>query len=122
MHYYCKHGIKIIYGLLSLGYLILLLEGCRHTPEIPESPSVSFAKDVQPIMISNCAQSGCHDGFEMFGLNSYDEISQKTTPGNAHQSSIYTSIVKRSMPPTAPLSDQQAKLIYTWIMQGSKNN
>ena len=105
--------------LIILGFFS---QGCSHTPEIPESPSVSFNKDVQPIIVSNCALSGCHDGNSEFGLNSFDEISKKTSPGNAHQSKIYTSIIDRSMPPSQPLSNQQAKLIYTWIMQGSKNN
>jgi hypothetical protein len=110
---------KSILVLIVLG---LFSQGCRHTPEIPDSPSVSFVKDVQPIVVSNCTQSRCHDGNAKFGLKTYDEISLKTTSGNAHQSKIYTSIVNRSMPPSQPLSDQQAKLIYTWIMQGSKNN
>ncbi len=100
----------------------LLQASCRHTADIPDLPSISFVQEVQPIIVNNCSKSGCHDGLSKFELSTYSEISGRTSPGNAHQSSLYTTVVKRSMPPSQPLSDEQAKLIYIWIMQGSKNN
>lgn len=100
--------------------------GCTHDPVIPDSPAISFSEQIQPIVVANCGSAGCHDGDEEFSLWTYEEIAGKVTPGDARASEIYKAMValegENAMPPNGPLSDQQINLIYSWIMQGAKNN
>lgn len=113
--------------LVSCIFLIPLINGCRHKPDLTNVPYVSFSGRVLPIIQSNCAKSGCHDG-NQFSLRNYDEIRSRITPENAHASNLYQNMIylepSRVMPPPPdqPMSEQQLQTIYTWIMQGAKDN
>jgi hypothetical protein len=110
------------YLCFSLGIFLSCLLGCRHSANVPDQPAISFSKEIQPIVASNCAQSGCHDGIRKSALLTYQQIVRRVKPGDAHHSSLYTTVIDLSMPPKTPLSDDQAKSIYIWIMQGANNN
>ncbi len=116
-------------------FVVLILSAvlwisCSHTPLIPVTPAVSFSKDVQPLIIANCAMSGCHNstGGELFPLMTYNDIasSDLVTPGNAKSSRLYTAINgtggDNSMPPAGQLGNDDVLMIYLWIEQGAKNN
>ena len=85
-----------------MGKLILIcligfhLISCRHEPIVPDNPQISFAGDVNPILIGNCTQSGCHGGIdpEKFSLVGYDNVvkHENIVPGKPHSSKIYESI------------------------------
>jgi hypothetical protein len=109
-----------------IGLAMTLAVACTHDPVIPDLPEISFSERVQPIIVANCGSSGCHDGGEEFSLLTYDEIADKVKPGDAGDSEIYEAMTalwgESAMPPAGPLSDQQINIIYTWIMQGAKNN
>jgi hypothetical protein len=115
-----KQTIKYLYGW-SLGVCVLLC-CCTHKAEVPAQPAISFNKQVKGIIVSNCAQSGCHDGTKRPNLTDYAYIVQNVTPGDANGSRLFTEIVNRKMPPSQPLADPQVLLIYIWIMQGAQNN
>jgi hypothetical protein len=116
--------------LFTLGFLTTFIfvfsMSCHHETIIPSTPSISFKNEVEPIITGSCALSGCHgNDFERFRLTNYDEIRKQVTPGNATSSRLYKSITKLGpgqMPPDRPLSEDQLRLIYVWIMQGAKNN
>ena len=112
--------------LSLIGMALIFASACTHDPVIPDSPEVSFSEQIQPIIVSNCARSGCHDGDEEFSLQTYEEIAGKVKSGDARKSEIYKAMTalwgESAMPPDGPLSDQQINLIYAWIMQGAKNN
>ena len=119
--------IRVI-GSISLLYIIFLQLSCRHDPITPfeDAPSISFSKDVLPVLISNCTQSGCH-GSKEFALNNYNDIMSHVTAGKAHSSSLYSAITSNAgnvmpVPPNPRLSDMQIKQIYIWIEQGAKDN
>lgn len=124
--------------------LIFLFNSCKHEFSNPNLyfPTVSskcdpdtvyFANSVLPIILSNCAMSGCHgdgsseDGIE---LSNYKNIFKtgKIVYGNPEKSKLYQSIVgsngKKSMPPSpnSKLNTDQVNLIKKWIEQGGKNN
>ena len=101
---------------------------------IPCDPDTAyFQNDVLPIFISNCAKPGCHDAQtaeEDLVLDSYTNImaSGKIKPGDPYDSKIYKVMIDSDpddrMPPpgNTPLTAEQINLIYTWILQGAKNN
>jgi len=55
-------------GLILVASFILIMISCTKTTTVPidNTPAitttVSFAKDIQPLLAKNCALSGCHSG------------------------------------------------------------
>jgi len=89
--------------------------------------TVYFASAILPIIVSNCAKSGCHDAtshVEGLNLTTYSAISKMVSPGNATGSRLYSVIKGGSMPPksSGSVSAAQLALIQTWINQGALNN
>lgn len=146
--------MKIFLYLLLLGFLASGLTFCTHSPDTisdldpvdtttpppPPPPvvkcspdSVYFENEILPIMISNCAKSGCHDpqtAEDDVILNNYQNIIQtgEIVPGYPGSSKLYEKIVQTEdedrmpPPPSPPLTTQQIQAIATWISQGAKNN
>lgn len=103
-------------------------------------PQVSFASDVRPILVSNCAIAGCHgsgyiSGGMTMGAASWSEMRNASglhgpiiVAGNAAQSNLY---LKTTITPPfgvrmpaggTPLSDTDQQRIRDWINQGANNN
>jgi hypothetical protein len=105
---------------------IFLISACHQKPIIPASPAISYSNEVQPIVLGNCATPGCHNSnSHLRALTNYNEVMIYIKAGNASKSQLYkaiTSLSSNEMPPSHPLSEEQIKLIYVWIMQGAKNN
>jgi hypothetical protein len=107
--------------------MLAMISSCRREPDLTGYPEVKFATEVQPIIVANCTQSGCHnntDG-EEFSLVTYQEIIGYIEPFKAYKSSLYRSITgkaERFMPPSDPLTDDQIRTIFVWIEQGAPNN
>lgn len=113
--------------IIGIALLLLFFTGaCTHDAVIPETPVIGFASDVNPLIANNCAISGCHDGnSNLFSLNGFDNILSHIKAGNANKSKLYSVISTNGpsvMPPNNPLTDDQVRLVYIWIMQGAKNN
>jgi hypothetical protein len=105
----------------------MLLSSCRHAPEIPTSPVLTFNQDVSSIILNNCATSGCHDGSKggKRKLVSYSDVMQYISAGKPFDSKLYNSITNLSfnrMPPQGTMADEQIKVIYIWILQGAIEN
>lgn len=116
---------------ITICVLGLFISSCKHDPITPlsDARAISFATDVQPILISNCTQSGCHGttGSHKLKLVTYSDVVSKVSAGKPHSSGLYTSITSNILntmpqPPNPRLTDIQIKTIYVWIMQGAKNN
>ena len=122
--------MKYIASCIILVCAAISLGACSHTTPMPEIPAISFSKEVLPIFLGNCTQSGCHGSdinSEAFPLTSYDNIVQNgIIPRDAVGSSIYQSISGRglvqAMPPSKSLAENDLQSIYIWIQQGAKNN
>ncbi len=102
---------------------------------IPCDPdSVYFQNDILPLLVSNCAISGCHDAEtheEGIILSTYEDVMNDhddlIDPGDANDSELYEQLFeddddRMPPPPNAPLSAAEKDLIYTWIEQGAHNN
>jgi len=112
---------------ITCGLLSFIFFACHHSPVIPVSPAISYSTQIEPIILNNCATSGCHDGKgRRLALNNYTMIMQVVQPFSSKNSRLYTAITTltgdRAMPRNGPLSHEQIDLIYTWIMQGAPNN
>lgn len=115
---------------------------CTHEIPVPVTPidstnqngqngcspdTVYFNNKVLPFIVQNCAQSGCHDATTMARnvlLTSYNSImtTADVVPGRPDNSDLYKVIDRNEMPPSGPLTTEQKNMIYTWILQGAKNN
>jgi hypothetical protein len=151
---------SVLAGILFLMVLLMLmLSSCKHEPEVlPKlatdihNPNVSgngtdngynqstcdpdtvyFQTQVLPLLISNCAKSGCHnstDHKEGIILDTYSNVmaTGDVRPGTPSNTDIYKVLIKSDpddrMPPplSAPLNASQIDLIYKWITQGAENN
>ncbi len=92
--------------------------------------SVCFNTQILPMIVSNCATSGCHDakskedGYE---LTSYSKIISKGikvgSPSNSklYQVMIRTDNERMPQPPLPALSKANIDLFAKWIQQGAKN-
>jgi len=123
-----KKRLSLLLPLLPLW--LLCGTACRHDPLTPlsDAPVISFKNDVQPVIISNCTESGCHGaGDHEFKLLTYDNVMAKVKAGDPHASDLYSAITANTIttmpkPPNPRLTDTEIKTIYLWILQGAKNN
>lgn len=139
--------MKLFNPRLYLYFLIVLLSvvSCAYNKGEVVTPSkdcsttfsnLSFAKDIQPILTTNCAISGCHSGttpegnFNLEASKSYATLSK---PGRGYidvsdpkGSVFYSSMVSTSdpMPPNGrqAMSACDLKRIETWMREGALDN
>ncbi|HHB79625.1 MAG TPA: hypothetical protein ENK85_10380 [Saprospiraceae bacterium] len=133
--------------LVSIALVSLWGVSCKHDPIIenvstnpqdtihnsgtPCEPGiVYYFRDVQPILMSNCAVSGCHDAStHKEGIN-YSSFSTtlstgKVKPNQPNQSKMYKVLFEsgeEKMPPNPrpSLTNDQKAIIKKWINQGAK--
>jgi hypothetical protein len=142
--------------LFLMALIILMMSSCKHEADvIPKQitdnasvngngngnnnqqstcdpDSVYFETQVLPLLVSNCAKSGCHsvaDHKEGIVLNNYSNVmaTGEIEPGRPDHSKIYEAMIKSDpddkMPPApASMTNSQINLIYKWIEQGAQNN
>jgi hypothetical protein len=96
---------------------------CQHdTPPPCTAETINYAKQIQPILTSNCAYSGCHDGVTRakgVQLTDYSNVKKYVTGNNAGK--LYQTITAtggRRMPPSGALPQEDITLIKKWIDQG----
>jgi hypothetical protein len=118
--------------LFSIFLLFLFSTSCKHKPNFSNLATVSYSENIQPIISSNCTQSGCHglQNQEEFTLLKYSDVMKHTEviAGSPEMSNLYHVIRTYNSekvmprPPYKPLSEKQIQLIYVWIGQGALNN
>jgi hypothetical protein len=104
----------------------------RCNEDLPDT--VSFSRDIQPILAQNCSKAGCHSGIQPkgnFNLEASVAYNQLLESGSGYvdtitpkYSVVYSSLVSKSepMPPTGKLSQCDIDLIEKWMEQDAKNN
>jgi len=78
----------------------------------------AFAADVNPIIQSSCAITGCH---EAGSINGPGPLTNYTQVFNA-RNLIQTAVSNGTMPKTGSLSSSQKNSIICWIQGGAPNN
>ncbi|MEZ5016945.1 MAG: c-type cytochrome domain-containing protein [Flavipsychrobacter sp.] len=147
---------KYSFLLLCLSLSFIVLYGCQHKTEVqpttnstngtgnngngngngngnnPADTALCFERDILPIFITNCTQSGCHDAVtraEGYQFTDYNSITSKGfVKGNAAATELYQKIIEDRAdkimppPPEAPLTAAQIALIRRWINEGAENS
>jgi len=121
---------------VTMAAAVVVLAACGHKEK--EVASVSFARQVKPILDQNCIE--CHkaagQGYAKSGLrlDSYESLMAGTKfgpvikPGSSISSSLYLLIAGKSDPSIrmphnkAPLPSESVELIKEWIDQGANDN
>lgn len=127
-----KSKLLILTGMIIL---IIVFTGCYKdilSPgQDPTAPpqDVSFSGDLQPLLTTNCALSGCHDAIpshkpSLTSENAYNSIMaggfvNTVVPVN---SLLYGEVKSGGMPPTGALKPSDVQKILDWIRNGAKNN
>lgn len=105
---------------LSIGSKTITVQdsdGCEVTRQVQITTGVSLSGDVMPIINSNCAVTGCHNGSRFPDLS--------TTTGVISSSSrVLARIQAGTMPPAsrADLSQEAIDLIACWVNDGAPDN
>jgi hypothetical protein len=150
---YCSQGSRLA-GIVLVAMLGLSLQACKDlgspvAPPNTEPPPVingqiSFAANVQPIFLANCALGGCHTAFSPagnFNVTSYGTLraggftygTAVIVPGDSATSGIMAmvrgnnNLIGLRMPlggqyTQSGLPDSLIVRIGTWIVQGALNN
>jgi hypothetical protein len=97
-------------------------------PNGPPQP-VSFSGDLVPLLIKNCANSGCHDAVPAHAPSLVaDKAYANLVNGGyvntiaPYSSSFYTLVKGGAMPPSGSLKPAEIQKIIDWIRNGAPNN
>lgn len=125
---------------VAVGWAVLVA-GRPTPPPMPDSSAardttVSFQRDVLPILESRCAQ--CHGGVDEYGdvvaeegldVTTYEKLLLGSTygsvvePGNPDESYIVEMVEMGDMPKDDdPLTPEQVQLIRQWVLEGALDN
>jgi len=94
------------------------------------NPLACFSRDIQPVLVSRCANAGCHDAVTHQGdyiFSSYSTTMMAVTSGKPEESKLYEVIKFASgedkMPPSsnAQLTFAEIDSIRAWISYGAQN-
>lgn len=127
-----------------------MVQSCKHELDPPIEPpttnpvdttmtdlcdpdSIYFQNDILPLIVSTCAQPGCHDAITAQNgivLTDFNNILDHgdIDPFDPESSDLYEVITDPDpndrMPPPGEgsLTDEQINEIYLWIAQGAQNN
>ena len=102
----------------------LFLTNC--TSEVA-TPNICFKEDILPLFVSNCTQSGCHNGIdkeEDLDLSNYEGIMKSIRANHPYQSESWTQINSGEMPPSPyhKFTKYENNQIKHWIKSGAPNS
>jgi uncharacterized membrane protein len=119
--------MKIKYIIVSL--ITFAAAGCYYdkeellypgtgTPANCNTVPAKFGTDVSPIISTQCATAGCHNGTAAGGLVLQTHAQISTAKDIIKQRAV----VEKSMPPSGPLTPAQVNVLQCWIDAGAPNN
>ncbi|MCB0395936.1 MAG: hypothetical protein KDD36_04755 [Flavobacteriales bacterium] len=87
--------------------------------EVCDTLSSGYNANVKPIIQSNCAVSGCHQGSFQYGdFTKYSVVKSKVDQGTFRQKVLIT----KEMPPSGTLNDIDLQILTCWVNKGAPNN
>ena len=132
--------MKKLFGYLVLCFSLIAISLSCNKHKVGDFAPVDVCTDtvfyktiVEPIIMNNCAVTGCHVDLELtvpfsFQNGIYPEDTNKTYTVVSENANLILSAIQHNtgfvaMPKDAPkLSEADIKIIECWINQGKKNN
>ncbi len=122
----CKHELPFPAGIIPVAEVA----NPGSSGKTCSADTVYFANEIQPLLNSSCAMTGCHDAIthkEGINLSTYLGTLKIVSPGKPSSSKLYSTIVQsgsnRMPPPPSPaMTTAQIAKIQKWITQGAINN
>lgn len=99
----------------SYQLLVTDATGCEVTQQVSVTSGISYQTTIQPIVATNCAISGCHNGRVFPDLRTFDQVQ-----ASANRIKIRTA--NGSMPRGRTLSQDQIDAIACWVDDGALAN
>lgn len=89
--------------------------------------TVSFSKDVMPLIQTKCNNDGCHgvNNPKKIQLITYNFVRAEVKPERPASSKIIDRITRTGvgkMPLNGHMTEQEKTTIYAWVKQGAKDN
>ena len=121
-----NHSYSILF--LSLSFL-LVFSSCvrdRGPLPVPKAPigcaalNITYASDIKPIILANCAIGGCHDnsGGAPGDYTQYNMVKSAVDAGLFQDRAL----VVKDMPPAGALPDSLIVKINCWLDAGAPDN
>ncbi len=121
--------MKVFKLIFFIGVISGIISACqkefRATPAFDPSAAVSFSNDLQPILTSECAKSGCHDKSYQPNLLKDKSYSALTEGGyiDTIKPSASTLMIRLNKDmPKGKLPQGDINKFEAWITQGAKDN
>ena len=123
--------------LILIACIIVTIASCTKTDTVlidntqVITTTVSFSKDIEPILTKSCALSGCHSGTQTPNLSAATSFNALVTGGYVNtgtpkSSSVYLWLTgKKAIAMPAGSANNPSNinaLMLAWITQGAKNN
>jgi len=127
----------ITIGALLVAISMLVFNGCTKTTtvlldnSVAVTTTVSFSKDISPILAKSCATSGCHSGSvapNLSAATAYNALVNGSflNTGAPETSEVYLWLTgKRAIAMPSGSANNPSNinaLMLAWIKQGAKNN
>lgn len=104
---------------LSALFAILLYQSCsKHSHEstpcsTSNTTTVSYARDIAPLMAASCSQSGCHSIASKAGGHQFTNLAGiKEALDHGH---FYSEMSSGQMPPSGKLPDSTLAKVKSWV-------
>ncbi len=119
---------KILIPIITI-LALTIFSSCSKENTKPDTQSpvkidtVSFSRNIRPILIQNCSDPNCHSGMDV-----YENLLAQPKPlvvpkDTTSVFSLYQAVYTKKMPQgQKKLADSSIKQIEAWIMQGALNN
>jgi SprB-like repeat protein len=107
-----------IFTNLDYGIYSILIKDdldCEFTLGQTLLSGVSYAQSIEPIIMNNCAVTGCHNGSQFPDLQSYENVKSNSARIKEFTQSGF-------MPQSGSLTQAQKDAIACWVDDGAKNN
>lgn len=115
--------IAIITCMIVLSNSCLKENTSTNPKPIVKIDSISFSRNIKPILTGNCSDPNCHNGMDdytnLIAMPKPLVVAKDTTSVFSLYQSVYT---KRMPQGKIKLADSSIKQIGDWIMQGALNN
>jgi hypothetical protein len=108
---------NVFTGLSAGNHTVVIKDdtGCELTQPIKVRSGISYSSTIAPIISSNCAVTGCHNGSQFPDFRQFSNVQ-----GNAAQ--IKTLTGNRTMPAEGSLTQAEIDMIACWVDDGAVAN